>query len=129
MHLDFHMSLRTVITVGLLMLSLGCGRLRPVIDTGEKPDVGGSISGIVTTDDKATPLSARKVTAVNVETGARFDISTSTEGGYTVRVPQGKYRLEVELRPGEKVSSEPGTIDIRRGDLDSHRDVVVVIQH
>lgn len=107
------------------MLSLGCGRVRPVIDTGPKPDVGGSISGTVTADDGATPLGARKVTAVNADTGARFDVSTSTEGGYTVRVPPGKYRLEVELRPGETLATDPRSTEVGAGDLDSGRDFVV----
>ena len=122
------MSLKTAITVGLLMLSLGCGRVRPIIDTGEKPNVGGSISGIVTADGGATALGARKVTAINTETGARFDVSTSNEGGYTMRVPRGKYRVEVELRAGETLATDPVTTEVGLGDLDSHRDFVVEVR-
>ena len=120
------MKLRSSIAIVVLLSSIGCGRLRPVIDTGAKPDVGGSISGIVTADDGATPLGARKVTAINMETGARFEVSTSSTGGYTVQVPHaGKYKLEVELRPGESLAKDPVSTDIHFGDLDVGRDFVV----
>jgi hypothetical protein len=121
------MKLVFAITVGLVVLGLGCGRVRPVIDTGPKPDVGGSISGTVTANDGTTALGARKVTAVNLDTGARFDVSTTTAGGYTVRVPPGKYKLEVELRPGETLATDPGSTEVGRGDLDAGRNFVIEI--
>ena len=116
---------RTILAVGALLLSLACGRV--VIDTGPRPDVGGSISGTVTTADGAVALGARKVTAVNMETGARFDVSTTTTGGYTVRVPPGTYRLELELRAGEALATEPGSTEIDPGDLDAGRNFVVAV--
>ena len=67
----------------------GCGATGPAYDPGPRPDVGGSISGRVSASDGATALSGRKVTAINVATGTRYDVSTSTTGGYTVRVPVG----------------------------------------
>jgi hypothetical protein len=89
--------------------------------------VGGSIAGRVTANDGATALGARKVTAVNESTGARFDVSTAANGGYTVRVPPGTYRLEVELRQGETVASEPASTEVAPGDLDAGRDFVVAV--
>jgi hypothetical protein len=116
-----------LLPAGLLLLSLACSPGGPVIDTGPKPDVGGSISGIVTANDGATPLGARRVTAVNVGTGARFDVSTTTTGGYTVRVPRGTYRLEVELRAGETVATQPEPTEVNAGDLDAQRNFVVSV--
>jgi hypothetical protein len=106
---------------------LGCARAAPVIDTGPRPDVGGSISGTVTADDGATALGALKVTAVSVESGARFDVSTATNGGYTVRVPAGTYRLELELRPGEALAAAPDSTQVDAGDLDAGRNFVVSV--
>ena len=98
----------------------------PVIDTGSRPEgVGGTISGIVRASDGATALSARKVTAVNTESGVRFDVSTASSGGYTVKVPAGTYRLEVELRPGETLASGPDSTQVNVGDLDAGRDFVI----
>jgi hypothetical protein len=108
-----------------LLLSLGCHPSRPILDTGPKPDVGGSISGTVTTNNGALPLGARKVTAVDTQTGARFDVSTTTTGGYTVRVPKGTYRLEVELRSGETLATQPDATEVDAGDLDAGRNFIV----
>ena len=112
--------------VGLL-LSLGCHPNRPVLDAGAKADVGGSISGNVTVSGGAG-LSARKVTAINTETGMRFDVSTTTTGGYTVRVPRGTYRLELELRGGESLSAQPDPTEVDAGDLDAGRNFVVAVK-
>ena len=122
------MTFRLLVPTVALLLSLGCHPNRPVLDPGAKADVGGSISGTVTANDGAQPLGARKVTAVNTETGARFDVSTTTAGGYTVRVPRGKYRLEVELRGGETLSTQPDATDVDAGDLDAGRNFVVAVR-
>lgn len=121
------MTFRLLIPSAALLLSLACSPGGPIIDTGPKPDVGGSISGIVTANGGATALSARLVTAVNVETGARFDVSTTSTGGYTVRVPRGTYRLELELRVGETLATRPDTTEINAGDLDAGRNFVVAV--
>ena len=108
-----------------VLISWGCHPSRPVVDPGPRADVGGSISGTVTASDGAAALVARTVTAVNTETGQRFDVSTTTTGAYTVRVPRGTYRLEVELRNGERVTVQPGATEVGGGDLDAGRDFVV----
>ena len=113
----------------LLLVSVmlaGCGATGPAYDPGPRPDVGGSISGRVSASDGATALSGRKVTAVNLATGRRYDVSTSSNGGYTVRVPVGMYKVEVELRNGEVLVEQPeASIEIDRGDLDAARDFVI----
>jgi hypothetical protein len=96
----------------------------PVIDPGPKQQVGGTIAGIVTTDGNAV-VTGRKVTAVNSETGAQFDAVTGANGGYTIKVPEGNYRIEVELRAGETVAKHPGPTRINRSDLDPRRDFVI----
>jgi hypothetical protein len=122
------MTFRLLVPATALLLSLGCHPSRPVLDTGPKPDVGGSISGTVTANDGATALGARKVSAINTATGARFDVSTTTAGGYTVRVPKGTYRLEVELRSGEALATQPDPTEVDAGDLDAGRNFVVAVR-
>ena len=117
------MMLRTLLITAVLSLSVACHPNRPVVDAGPRPDVGGTISGMVT--DGAAPLGGRKVTAVNVEKGERFDTSTTATGGYTVRVPSGRYRLELELRAGETLGNTPEPTDVDPGDLDAGRNFVV----
>jgi hypothetical protein len=97
----------------------------PVVSAGpDKSDVGGTIAGIVSTEAKA-PVPNRKVTAVDVKTGAKFEASTGANGGYTIKVAQGTYRLDVELRPGESILKHPGETHINRSDLDPQRHFVL----
>ena len=119
---------QAAIALVVLLLSLGCGPRGPVFGAGDTPPgVGGTIAGVVKTADGSAALSARKVTAINADTGARFEASTASNGGYTIKVPKGKYRLEVELRPGETLSGQPGSTDINVGDLDARRDFMVTV--
>ena len=118
------MRLPCILLACSLAAAAGC-HPGPVIDTGpDQPGVGGTIAGIVTTEAKA-PLPDRKVTAINTQTGARFDVMTGPNGGYTVKVPPGQYRLELELQPGESVAKHPGETRITKGDLDSQRHFVI----
>ena len=116
---------RAFITASALLLSVGCHPSRPVIDPGPKPNVQGTISGIV--GNGTSPIGGRKITAVNIETGARFDASSTSNGGYTVRVPPGTYRLEFELHEGEKLVTAPRPTQVDPGDLDAGRDFVVAV--
>ena len=115
---------RSVVLLSLLMTLAACHH-QPVIDTGSKPvGVGGTISGIATAAG-GTALSARKVTAIETSSGARFEESTAANGGYTIKVPAGTYRLELELRPGEALTKAPEPTMVNVGDLDGQRDFVV----
>ena len=96
----------------------------PVISTDPKLPVGGTIAGIVSTETNSA-IPGRKVSAVDTATGTRFDATTGTNGGYSIQVPEGTYRLEVELRPGEKVAKQPGETRINRSDLDPSRNFVI----
>ena len=67
---------------------------------------------------------SRKVTAIDTA-GKRYEATTGVNGGFTMQVPEGTYRLEVELRPGEKVTKQPGETKVNKGDLDLKRDFVI----
>ena len=112
-----------LLMVDLLTLVAAC-HPGPVINTGGKLPVGGTIAGIVSISTK-TAVVGRKVTVTNTQTGAKFDATTGANGGYTIQVPEGTYRLEVELKPGETVSKQPAETRINKSDLDSHRDFVI----
>ena len=118
--------MRFATVLAVILLSIGCGPRGPILGTADRPPgVGGTISGSVTAEDGTTALSARKITAVNTETGARFDTSTATNGGYTIKVPKGKYRMELELRAGETIAKQPGQVEITIGDLDASENFIV----
>jgi Carboxypeptidase regulatory-like domain len=120
------MCMRLGLAVILVLAVTSCMPRGPIVDTGSKPpNVGGTISGMVRAND-GTPLSARKVTAIGLSGGQRFEASTATNGGYTIKAPVGKYRLEVELREGESLAEQPGETELNASDMDAQRDFVVV---
>ncbi len=62
---------------------------------------------------------------INIQTGARQRVTTNRSGGFTFKVPPGKYRVEVALREGESVIKQPDVIEVDRSDVDAHADVVI----
>ena len=118
------MRLLSIVALIGLLVSVAC-HPGPVIDTRSKPpSVGGTIAGFVTGPGN-TPLADRKVTAIETTSGTRLDATTGVNGGYTIKVPQGTYRLEVELRAGEKIIKQPDQTRIDKSDLDTRRDFVI----
>jgi hypothetical protein len=122
------MRLRQVLVVctllGSWLASTAC-HPGPVIGTNNQPSVGGTIAGVVTTSDRSVAVPGRKVTAVNVASGSRYDATTGANGGYTIKVPEGTYRLEIELKSGETVAKQPDQTKINNGDLDPQRNFVI----
>jgi len=98
----------------------------PILNRSEQ-HVGGTIAGVVTATKGATALSGRKVTAVNVVSGERYDATTNIAGGYTIKVPEGRYRLELEIRAGETLTKQPGETHVNNGDLDPGRNFEVTV--
>ena len=115
--------------MGTLVAALGllagaaCVTSRPILATGDKTTPG-TIAGILRTSG-GDVLAGRRVEAVDVATAARFSAVTNVTGGFSIKVPPGKYRLEPELREGERVLRTPGVVDINKSDLDANREIVV----
>ena len=119
--------MRWAIGLSVVVLAVpACMPRGPVLDTSERPPgVGGTISGTVRASEGTVGLAGRTVTAVDLATGDRHETSTGPTGGYTMKVPRGRYRLEVELRPGEVLSEQPSELQIDASDMDSGRDFVI----
>jgi hypothetical protein len=119
------MRLERLAVAGALIATVACATHGPVVDRGAKPEgVGGTIAGIVSAD-RSTPLPGRKVTAIDESTGERIETSTATNGGYTMKVPPGTYRLDVELRAGETLQKRPDPTQVNPSDLDPGRDFII----
>jgi hypothetical protein len=100
-----------------------------VLDAGPKqPSVGGTIAGIVTTADSTVAVPGRKVTATETTTGSHYDATTPSNGGYTIQVPEGTYRIEVELLAGEALAKQPDPTRVNNSDLDSGRNFVITVK-
>ena len=108
-----------------VVVAAGC-HPGPVVNAGAKqPSVGGTIAGIVTTADSSVAVPGRKVTAVETTSGQRYDTTTATNGGYTIKVPEGTYRIEIELRPGETLAKQPEATKVSNSDVDAGRGFVI----
>jgi hypothetical protein len=116
-----------LINAMLLLSVLAVAACHPGPVVTPKEAVGGTIAGIVLTAGNAA-VPDRKVTAINVTTGARHDATTGANGGYTIKVPEGTYRLEVELRAGESVVKQPGETRVNKSDLDPRRDFTIAVK-
>jgi hypothetical protein len=121
------MRLLKTLLILVILTSAAC-HPGPVVGTGPKPpSVGGTIAGMVSTDaNDAVP--GRKVTAVETGTGVRYDATTGANGGYTIKVPEGTYRLELELKPGEAIAKQPDETRVNRSDLDPRRNFVITVK-
>ena len=115
-----------ILLPAMLVSSIAC-HAGPIIG-GTKQPVGGTIAGLVSATDKSVALTSPNVTAIETTTNARYDTTTAANGGYTIQVPAGTYRIELELRAGEALSKHPDVTRVNNGDLDSARDFVVTIK-
>src|SRR6185369_3219465 len=112
-------AMRRLVLALILTSSVACHPGQPLAG-GVKQPIGGTISGAVSATDTSVPIVGRKV--VLTET------TTNANGGYTIQVPKGTYRIELELRPGEALARQPAETHITTSDLDARRDFVVTIQ-
>jgi len=119
------MRLKALLISSLLATSVAC-HPGPVLNTGaQPPDAGGTVAGIVSASDPQVAVPGRKVTVINTTSGQKFETTTAVNGGYTIQVPAGTYRIEIELRDGERLSKQPDETRVNNGDLDSARDFVI----
>jgi hypothetical protein len=88
------------------------------------PERTGTVSGAVRSLT-GTPLEGRRVSAIDMATEAHYDATTAKDGGYTIKVPTGRYRLEVELRGGDQLAKQPPQTQVNIGDVDERLDFVV----
>jgi hypothetical protein len=120
------MAIRMSAVIVVVMLGAGCAARhgRPIFGGSTIAPPTGTISGTVTSST-GTPLEGRRVRAIETTTEMRYDVTTAKGGGYTIKVPTGRYRLEVELRDGDQLAKQPPETQVTRGDVDDRMDFVV----
>jgi hypothetical protein len=65
------------------------------------------------------------VSAIDIATEMHYDATTASNGGFTIKVPLGHYRLEVELRGGEQIVQQPEQTHITTADVDAQMNFVI----
>ena len=116
-----------VALLALVAIGPGCRTGQPIYDsTPEDQTTPGTIAGILRLGIGGDPVGGRRVTAVSLtDTSRRYSATTNVNGGFSIPVPPGKYRLEVDLKGAERILQTPGTIDINESDLDANREVAI----
>ena len=113
------------LAVLVLLAGAACRLGQPLlVSSSGDQTTPGTIGGIVSAVS-GDRLADRGVHAVQVGTSQKFSAVTNVTGGFTIKVPPGEYRLEIELRPGEKVVRDPGVVHINKSDLDANLEIVV----
>lgn len=103
-----------------------CRQGKPVFDPTPGPtQADGTISGTVRGPAGTSSVEGRTVEVVNIETGLRQKTVTNSAGGFTFKVPPGKYRVSVTLLTGEVVVKQPDVLDVNRSDVDAFADFVL----
>lgn len=116
---------RALWAVVILVAIGGCRSGQPLLVSEQgNMSTPGTIGGYVSAVG-GDRLPGRQVTAVHTTTKERYTATTSVMGGFSIKVPPGDYRLEIDLRDGEKVVKEPGVIHINKSDLDANMEIVV----
>ena len=118
------MTNRVLSLIAVSVLIVGCRTGVPVIDTGDKPPgLEGTLAGRVLTDGDAAVVS-RIVRAIAAD-GTRHEATTNSAGTYSMKVPPGRYKLEVELKEGERLIKGPAETEVNASDLDPDRSFVI----
>ncbi len=100
------------VVVCVALARAACRTGVPLVDANDGPGVVfGTITGTVSGADGTTAIAGRRVDAINVETGARESTVTSTTGGYTFKLPAGRYRVQVALEDGEALVEGEGEFE------------------
>lgn len=119
--------MKRMLAATFAVLTLTACHPGPIVNT-EPNKVGGTIAGIVRATDGSMALATRLITVVNTKTGEKFEGTTGPNGGYTIKVPEGTYHIDVEVRDAETVSKQPDDTQINNGDLDSGRDFEITVR-
>ena len=114
-----------VASVLALLAGAGCHTNRPVWSaTPGDPRTPGTIAGILKTPG-GEPVAGRLVSAIAIDASGKYSATTNVNGGFSIHVPPGKYRLQPELHEGETVVRDPGVINVNKSDTDANRDIVI----
>ena len=122
----FHVPRNLAAGLAFCLFLAACRQGVPVIDTSPRPQqADGTISGTVRGPQGTSPIDGRTVEVINLDTGARQRTTTNNAGGFTFKVPPGRYQVELTLRDGEVIVKRPGVMSINRSDVDAHADFVI----
>src|SRR4029453_9604817 len=119
----------TWLTVGVLTVfaAAGCNRAAPPLDTSPQAATQppGTISGTIRGPEGTTAVEGRIVDVIDITTNRRQRLTTDQNGGFSVTLDPGDYRVVLTLLDGEAIVRQPGLIHVDRSDVDAEPDFVL----
>lgn len=103
----------------------GCRRGAPAAGPSPSAAAQATIKGTVRGAEGNSPVPGRTVSIVDVRTGERRSVQTTSTGTFAIAVPAGQYRLDVDVRDGETVLKHPNIVALDAGGVDSRVEFVV----
>ena len=86
-----------------------------------------TITGTIRGPEGTTAVDGRIVEVIDLSTQRRRRVTTNRDGGFSLSLGPGDYRVELTLREGEAIVRQPGVIHIGRTDSDADADADFVI--
>jgi hypothetical protein len=123
------MSHRLSLGLGLLAVmaaGAGCQTAHPGVGNAASQAAVGTLTGSVHATGNAGPLSGRGVTATEVASGEHYSGITNRAGGFIFALPPGRYRLAVDLMPGEMLLQGSGEVRLALGQTAGNQKELVV---
>jgi hypothetical protein len=113
--------------VGLLALVLAgaCRATGAAAAETPAPSPRATITGTVRGTEGSSPVAGRTLAIIDVATGQRTVVRTSSSGEFSVAVPAGRYRLEMSLNDGETLIKRPDLVDLDKDRRDANIELVV----
>jgi Carboxypeptidase regulatory-like domain len=109
-----------------LVFATSCRRGLPgVTASAQATAAHATINGTVRGAEGGLPVSGRTVSILDMKSGERRSVQTTATGTFTIELPAGEYRLDVDVRDGETVLKHPNIVALDAGDVDSHVEFVV----
>jgi hypothetical protein len=91
----------------------------------ENTSANGTLSGTARGPGGVDPAQGRQVEATEVDTGRRYTTETNVAGGYSLMLPAGRYRLELQLEPGESLLEKPGVVTVEPSKLTDEQNFIL----
>jgi hypothetical protein len=105
----------------------GCRRGVPALDTSPQAatEPRGTISGTIRGPEGTTAVEGRIVDVIDITTNHRQRVMTDRNGGFSLALDPGDYRVVLTLLDGEAIVRGPGVIHVDRTDVDAEADFVI----
>ena len=89
------------------------------------PDQPGTISGAVSAPGLQNAVADREIVFTDATSGRRYTTHTNNVGDFTIQVPQGRYHVNLTMRPGETMANKIDDVGVTAGGVKADVNLVI----